>query len=56
MWRQDVLRVIGFLRFLHSVEVIEDAEELVEAVHRGQVLITVREMVLADLRRCVAEG
>ena len=49
------LRVIGFIRLFHGVEVIEDAVELVEAVHRGKVFVTVTEMVLADLRRCVAQ-
>src|SRR5260370_28519296 len=33
---------------------VEDAVELVEAMHRGKVLITVAKMILADLRRSVA--
>jgi hypothetical protein len=48
------LRVIGFIGFFHGVEVVEDAVELVEAMHRGQVFIPVTKVVLADLRRCIS--
>ena len=50
-----VLRIVGMLRLLLGVEVIEVAEELVEAVHRRQVLVAVAEMVLAELAGGVAE-
>src|SRR5262249_33895575 len=44
-----ILRVIGILRLLFGVQVIEVAEELVEPVHGGEVLIAIAEMVLAEL-------
>ena len=50
-----VLRVVGILRLLLGIEVIEVAEELVEAVHRRQMLVAVAEMVLAELAGGVAE-
>ena len=50
-----VLRVVGVLRLLLGVEVVEVAEELVEAVHRRQVLVLVAEVVLAELAGLVAE-
>jgi hypothetical protein len=34
--------------------VVEDAVELVEAVHGGQKLVAIAEMILADLRGRVA--
>src|SRR5262245_41176133 len=45
--------VIGFGFFL-GVEVVEIAEELVEAVHGGQVLVAITEMVFAELAGGVA--
>ena len=48
-------RVVDVLRLLLGVEVVEVAEELVEAVHRRQVLVAVAEMVLAELAGGVAE-
>jgi hypothetical protein len=42
------------LRLLLGVEVVEVAEELVEAVHRGQMLIAIALMVLAELPGRVA--
>ena len=45
----------GVLRLLLRVQVVEVAEELVEAVHRRQVLVQVAEVVLAELPRRVAE-
>ena len=39
----------------HRVQVIEIAEELVEAVHRGQELVPVAEVVLAELAGGVAQ-
>ena len=50
-----VLRVVGVLRLLLGVEVIEIAEELVEAVHRRQMLVAVAKVVLAELAGGVAE-
>ena len=49
-----VLRVVGILRLLLRVEVVEVAEELVEAVDRRQELVAVAEMVLAELAGRVA--
>ena len=50
-----VLRVVLVLRLLLGVEVVEVAEELVEAVHRRDVLVAVAEVVLAELAGGVAE-
>ena len=49
-----ILRIVRQLGFLLGVEVIEVAEELVEAVHRGQVLVAVAEVVLAELAGGIA--
>jgi hypothetical protein len=38
-----------------GVQVVQVAEELVEAVHRGQVVVAVTEVVLAELRGAVAQ-
>ena len=46
--------VVGQLRLLLGVEVVEVAEELVEAVGRRQVLVLVAEVVLAELAGGVA--
>ena len=51
-----ILRIVHLLEFLLGVEVIEIAEELVESVHGGQVLVAVAEVVLAELSGGVAEG
>ena len=52
-----VLRIgiVRQLRLFLRVQVIEVAEELVEAVHRRQVLVAVAEMVLPELSGGVAE-
>ena len=50
------VRVVRQLRLLVGVQVVEVAEELVEAVIRRQVLVAVAEVVLAELPRRVAEG
>src|SRR5262249_37849076 len=42
--------IIEFLRFLLGVEVVEIAEPLVEAMHRGQKLVAITQMILAKLR------
>ena len=46
---QQLLRIAGMRRVFHRVEVIEVAEELVEAMHRRQELVLVAEVVLAEL-------
>ena len=48
-------RIDPVLRLLLGVEVIEIAEELVEAVDRRQKLVAVAEVVLAELAGGVAE-
>ncbi len=50
-----VLRVIRVFGLFLGIEVIEVAEELVEAVHRGQELVLVPEVVLAELTGRVAQ-
>ena len=50
-----VLRIVRQLRLLLGVEVVEVAEELVEAVDRRQRLVAVADVVLAELPRGVAE-
>jgi hypothetical protein len=50
-----VARVVGLFRFLLGVEVVQVAVELVEPVHRGQELVAITQVVLADLRGRVAE-
>ena len=50
-----VLRIVRILRLFLGVEVIEIAEELVEAVQRRQILVLVAEVVLAELAGGVAE-
>jgi hypothetical protein len=42
------------LRFVFSIQMIEVAEELVEAVHGGQELVAITKMILAELPCCVA--
>jgi hypothetical protein len=51
---QSGRRVVLVLRLLLGVEVVEVAEELVEAVVGGQVLVAVAEVVLAELAGGVA--
>ena len=50
-----VLRIVRVLGLLFGVEMVEVAEEFVEAVQRRQVLILVAEMVLAELAGLVAQ-
>ena len=52
---QQLLRVAGVRGVFHRVEVIQVAEELVEAVDGGQELVEVAEVVLAELARGVAQ-
>src|SRR5262249_14397297 len=49
------VRVIGQLRLLLGVQVVQVAEELVETVDRRQIFIAVAEMVLADLRGRISQ-
>ncbi len=49
-----VLRIVGMLRLVLGVEVVEVAEELVEPVDRRQELVAVAEVVLAELAGRVA--
>ena len=51
---QQLLRVGGVRGILHRVEVIEVAEELVEAVDGGQELVEIAEVVLAELAGGIA--
>ena len=50
-----VFRIVRVLRLFLGVEMVEVAEELVEAVHRRQEFVAVAEMVLAELAGGVAE-
>ena len=47
--RSRACRVVGVLRVLLGVQVVEVPEELVEAVHGRQELVPVPEVVLAEL-------
>ena len=49
-----VLYTAGTGHFFLSVEVVKVAEEFIEAMVRRQVLVTISEVVLAELSRCVA--
>ncbi len=51
---QQVLRIVGMRRIFHRVQVIEVAEEFIEAVDGGQELIEIAEVVLAELAGGVA--
>src|SRR5262249_40354274 len=44
-----ILGIVRMLRLVLGIEVVEIAEELVEAMHRRQELVAVAEMVLAEL-------
>ena len=51
---QQILRIVGMERVFHRVQVIQVAEEFVEAVDGGQEFILVAQMVLAELAGGVA--
>ena len=51
---KQILRIVRMRRVFHRVEVIQVAEEFVEAVDGGQELIAVAQMVLAELAGGVA--
>src|SRR5262249_19552860 len=50
-----VLGIVRILRLFLGVEVIEIAEELIEAMRRGQMLVAIAEMVLAELAGGIAK-
>ena len=50
---RGVLRIVSVLRLILGVQVVEIAEEFVEAVNGRQKLIAIAEMVLAELSRRV---
>jgi len=49
------IRVIGRFRLFFGIEVVQVTEELVKAVHRGQELVAVAQVVLAELPGRIAE-
>jgi hypothetical protein len=49
-----ILGIIRVLRLLLGIEVVEVAEELVEAVYGRQMLVAIAEMILAELAGGVA--
>ena len=49
-----VLWIVRMFRLIFGIQVIEIAEELVEAVHSGQEFVAVAEMVLAELAGRIA--
>ena len=49
-----ILRIVRILRLFFGVQVVQVAEELVEAVVARQHLVAIAEMVLAELARHVA--
>src|SRR5262249_1406137 len=51
-----VLRIVRVLRLFLGVQMIEVAEELVETMHGGEVLVPVTKMVLTELPGGVAEA
>lgn len=51
---QQLLRIVRMRRILHRVEMVQIAEELVEAVDRWQELVQVAQVILAELPRGVA--
>ena len=51
-----VFRVVGVFGLFLGVQVIQIAEELVEAVHRRQVLVAIAQVVLAELAGGVSEA
>ena len=50
-----VLREVVLLRVLAGVQVVQDAEELIETVHGRQVLVAVTQVVLAELARPITQ-
>ena len=50
-----IARIEPVLRILFRIQVIQVAEEFVEAMDGGQIFVAIAEMVLAELPGCVAE-
>ncbi len=50
-----VLRIVRIVGLFFGIEVIEVAEELIESVNGGQMLVAVAEVVLAELAGGIAE-
>ena len=50
-----VFRVVRVFRFLFGIQVIEIAEELIEAMHGGKEFVLVPQVVLAELARGVTK-
>jgi hypothetical protein len=50
-----IFRVVGVFRFLFGVQVVQVAEEYVEAVNRRHKIITIPEVVLPELSGLVAQ-
>jgi len=50
-----VLRIVRVFRLFLGIQVVEVAEELIEAVHGGQELVPVAQMVLAELAGGITE-
>ena len=51
---EDLLRIVAVEGILHRIEVIQVAEELVEAVNGWQKLVEVAKVILAELARGIA--
>src|SRR5262245_62393285 len=51
---REIFEVVGILELLFGVEVIQGAEEFIESVRGGQMLVKVAQVVLAELRGHVA--
>ncbi len=51
-----ILGVIDIFRLFEGVQVIEQAGVLIESVHRGQILVSVTKVILAELPGSVAIG
>src|SRR4029079_16337596 len=50
-----VLRIVDVFRLLFGIQVVEVAEEFMEAIGGRQRLIAITEVLLAKLTRCIAE-
>ncbi len=52
--KRRVLWIVGQFRLFASVEVVQGSVELVEAMHSGQVFVTITQMIFAELAGCIA--
>jgi len=50
-----VLRIVDVFRLLFGIQVVEVAEEFMEAIGGRQHLIPITQVVLAELTRCIAQ-